>query len=122
MVRFNIKAYLVDKSLTIYRVSKESGYGYTTIHRSFNKDQSQATSLNIRDLDALARAQQMEMWQVLKELEHGYQKPDPDQESYVRSKRDSKSDGWDDTANFERKVNLYKEEGILIYGKSKRCI
>lgn len=122
MVRFNIKAYLMDKSLTIYRVSKESGYGYTTIHRSFNKAQSQATSLNIRDLDALARAQQMEMWQVLKELENGYQKPDPDQESLVKNKRDSKSDGWDDTANFEKKVNLYKEEGILIYGKSKWCI
>ncbi|GAO99417.1 hypothetical protein [Fructobacillus ficulneus] len=76
MVRFNIKAYLIDKSLTIYRVSKSSGYGYTTIHRSFNKAQSQATSLNIRDLDALARAQKMEMWQVLKELEQNYQKPD----------------------------------------------
>ncbi|MDF7637606.1 transcriptional regulator [Leuconostocaceae bacterium ESL0958] len=72
MVRFNIKAYLADRSLTIYQVSKQSGYGYTTIHRSFNKEQSQATSLNVRDLDALARAQEKAMWQVLKELEEGY--------------------------------------------------
>lgn len=95
MVRFNIKAYLVDKSLTIYQVSKKSGYGYTTIHRSFNKDQSQATSLNIRDLDALARAQEMEMWQVLRELERGYRKPNPDQDSLLENKKDSKSDGWE---------------------------
>lgn len=73
MVRFNIKRYLDDKSLTIYRVSKKSGYGYTTIHRSFNKDQSQATSMNVRDLDALAKAQHLMMWQVLQELEEGYQ-------------------------------------------------
>ncbi|CAH1855310.1 hypothetical protein SAMN05216341_1067 [Leuconostocaceae bacterium R-53105] len=72
MVRFNIKAYLDDRALTIYRVSKVSGYGYTTIHRSFNKVQTTATSLNLRDLDALARAQHMEMWQVLRELEHHY--------------------------------------------------
>ncbi|CAK1241635.1 hypothetical protein [Fructobacillus fructosus] len=72
MVRFNIKRYLDDKSLTIYRVSKQSGYGYTTIHRSFNKDQSQATSMNVRDLDALAKAQHLAMWQVLQELEEGY--------------------------------------------------
>ncbi|MBS9336671.1 transcriptional regulator [Fructobacillus papyrifericola] len=72
MVRFNIKRYLDDKSLTIYRVSKNSGYGYTTIHRSFNKAQSQATSMNLRDLDALAKAQHIAMWQVLRELEESY--------------------------------------------------
>lgn len=77
MVRFDIKSYLSDKSLTIYRVSKDSGYGYTTIHRSFNKAQSTSTSLNIRDLDALARAQHMHMWQVLKELEASYLEPGP---------------------------------------------
>ena len=54
MMRFDIKAYLDDNSLTIYRVAKDSGYGYTTIHKSFNKTQSDATSLNVRDLDALA--------------------------------------------------------------------
>ncbi|MBS9335510.1 transcriptional regulator [Fructobacillus sp. M1-13] len=72
MVQFNIKRYLDDKSLTIYRVSKNSGYGYTTIHRSFNKAQSKATSMNVRDLDALAKAQHIQMWQVLRELEDGY--------------------------------------------------
>ncbi|MBS9339118.1 transcriptional regulator [Fructobacillus sp. M2-14] len=78
MVRFNIKRYLADKSLTIYRVSKNSGYGYTTIHRSFNKDQSKATSMNLRDLDALAQAQHLAMWQVLKELENAYQLDEDD--------------------------------------------
>ncbi|MCO0832444.1 transcriptional regulator [Fructobacillus sp. W13] len=78
MVRFNIKRYLADKSLTIYRVSKNSGYGYTTIHRSFNKDQSKATSMNLRDLDALAQAQHLAMWQVLRELEHAYQLDEDD--------------------------------------------
>lgn len=72
MIKFDIKSYLNDRSLTIYRVAKASGYGYTTIHRSFNKNQSKSTSLNIRDLDALARAQHMEMWQVLMDLENHY--------------------------------------------------
>ncbi|MDF7627567.1 transcriptional regulator [Leuconostocaceae bacterium ESL0723] len=71
-MKFDIKSYLNDRSLTIYRVAKASGYGYTTIHRSFNKNQSKSTSLNIRDLDALARAQHMEMWQVLMDLENHY--------------------------------------------------
>lgn len=71
-MRFDIKAYLDDNSLTIYRVSKESGYGYTTIHKSFNKTQSDATSLNMRDLDALAEVQHKQMWEVLRELEKLY--------------------------------------------------
>ncbi|KMY77392.1 hypothetical protein WZ78_08330 [Leuconostoc mesenteroides subsp. dextranicum] len=71
-MRFDIKAYLDDNSLTIYRVSKESGYGYTTIHKSFNKTQSDATSLNMRDLDALAKVQHKQMWEVLRELEKLY--------------------------------------------------
>ena len=69
---FNIKAYLDDNELTIYRVAKSSGYGYTTIHKSFNKSQTNATSLNLRDLDALARAQHKAMWEVLQELERRY--------------------------------------------------
>ncbi|MCT3048493.1 transcriptional regulator [Leuconostoc mesenteroides subsp. mesenteroides] len=71
-MRFDIRAYLDDNSLTIYRVSKESGYGYTTIHKSFNKTQSDATSLNMRDLDALAKVQHKQMWEVLRELEKLY--------------------------------------------------
>ncbi len=72
MMRFDIKAYLDDNSLTIYRVAKDSGYGYTTIHKSFNKTQSDATSLNVRDLDALAKAQHKAMWEVLRDLEQLY--------------------------------------------------
>ncbi|MGX7052228.1 transcriptional regulator [Leuconostoc palmae] len=71
-MRFDIKAYLDDNSLTIYRVAKDSGYGYTTIHKSFNKTQSDATSLNVRDLDALAKAQHKAMWEVLRDLEQLY--------------------------------------------------
>lgn len=71
-MRFDIKAYLDDNSLAIYRVAKESGYGYTTIHKSFNKTQSDATSLNMRDLDALAKVQHKQMWEVLRELEKLY--------------------------------------------------
>lgn len=80
MVQFNIKRYLEDRSLTIYRVSKNSGYGYTTIHRSFNKAQSKATSMNVRDLDALAKAQHLAMWQVLRELEDNYREKTEDPE------------------------------------------
>nr|MCG4641966.1 hypothetical protein [Bifidobacterium bifidum] len=58
--------------LTIYQVSKRSGYGYTTLHKSFNKEQTSATPLNLRDLDALARARHRKMWEVLKELEEHY--------------------------------------------------
>lgn len=72
IMRFDIKAYLDDNSLTIYRVAKDSGYGYTTIHKSFNKTQSDATSLNIRDLDALAKARHQAMWEVLRDLEKLY--------------------------------------------------
>lgn len=72
MMRFDINAYLDDNSLTIYRVAKDSGYGYTTIHKSFNKTQSDATSLNVRDLDALAKAQHKAMWEVLRDLERLY--------------------------------------------------
>lgn len=71
-MRIDIKHYLEVNNLTIYQVSKRSGYGYTTLHKSFNKPQSSSTSLNLRDLDALARAQHMAMWQVLRELETHY--------------------------------------------------
>lgn len=54
-MRIDIKAYLSAKKLTIYKVAKKSGYGYTTLHKSFNKQQTSATSLNLRDLDALAQ-------------------------------------------------------------------
>lgn len=75
-MKFDIKAYLDDNSLTIYRVAKASGYGYTTIHKSFNKTQSDATSLNVRDLDALAKAQNKAMWEVLRDLENFYFNPE----------------------------------------------
>ena len=71
-MRIDIKAYLSAKKLTIYKVAKESGYGYTTLHKSFNKQQTSATSLNLRDLDALAQASQKSMWEVLRELEESY--------------------------------------------------
>lgn len=71
-MKIDIKGYLREKELTIYEVSKRSGYGYTTLHKSFNKEQSHATSLNLRDIDALARAQHATMWQVLQELEEKY--------------------------------------------------
>ena len=62
-MRIDIKAYLDNNHLTIYRVAKDSGYGYTTLHKSFN---------NLRDLDAIAQAQHKQMWQVLRELEEQY--------------------------------------------------
>ena len=71
-MRIDIKHYLEVNHLTIYQVSKRSGYGYTTLHKSFNKPQCSSTSLNLRDLDALARAQDKSMWEVLKELEEHY--------------------------------------------------
>ena len=71
-MRIDIKHYLEVNHLTIYQVSKRSGYGYTTLHKSFNKPQSSSTSLNLRDLDALARAQDKSMRKVLKELEEHY--------------------------------------------------
>ena len=71
-MRIDIKHYLEVNHFTIYQVSKCSGYGYTTLHKSFNKPQSSSTSLNLRDLDALARAQDKSMWEVLKELEEHY--------------------------------------------------
>lgn len=71
-MRIDIKHYLKVNHLTIYQVSKRSGYGYTTLHKSFNKPQSSSTSLNLRDLDALAQAQEKTMWEVLKELEEHY--------------------------------------------------
>ena len=71
-MRIDINHYLEVNHLTIYQVSKRSGYGYTTLHKSFNKPQSSSTSLNLRDLDALARAQDKSMWNVLKELEEHY--------------------------------------------------
>ncbi|MDO4903129.1 MAG: transcriptional regulator [Limosilactobacillus sp.] len=71
-MQIDIKRYLEVHNLTIYQVSKSSGYGYTTLHKSFNKPQSQATSLNLRDLDALAQAQHRAMWEVLRELENDY--------------------------------------------------
>lgn len=80
-MRIDIKHYLEVNNLTIYQVSKRSGYGYTTLHKSFNKPQSSSTSLNLRDLDALARAQHMAMWQVLRELETHYLEQDDSGES-----------------------------------------
>lgn len=71
-MRINIKRYLSANHLTIYQVSKKSGYGYTTLHKSFNKEQSSATPLNLRDLDALAQTQHLHMWEVLRELETHY--------------------------------------------------
>ncbi len=71
-MRIDIKAYLSAKKLTISKVAKKSGYGYTTLHKSFNKQQTSATSLNLRDLDALAQASQQSMWEVLRELEESY--------------------------------------------------
>ncbi|WP_373841756.1 transcriptional regulator [Limosilactobacillus sp.] len=80
-MRIDIKRYLEVHKLTIYQVSKRSGYGYTTLHKSFNKQQSSSTSLNLRDLDALARAQHEAMWEVLRELETHYLEQDRDQSS-----------------------------------------
>ncbi|MGX5378173.1 transcriptional regulator [Ligilactobacillus sp. LYQ135] len=77
-MKIDIKGYLDHQNLTIYRVAKISGYGYTTLHKSFNKEQSKATSINLRDLDALAQAQHKAMWEVLKELEEDYLMNDKD--------------------------------------------
>ena len=77
-MKIDIIRYLDNHHLTIYRVAKDSGYGYTTLHKSFNKHQSNATSMNLRDLDALARAQHKAMWEVLRELENSYLSDDND--------------------------------------------
>ncbi|WP_129044754.1 transcriptional regulator [Companilactobacillus metriopterae] len=71
-MRIDIKSYINDKDLSIYVIAKKSGYGYTTLHKSFNKTQTSATSINLRDIEALAKAQDIEMWRVLKELETKY--------------------------------------------------
>ena len=63
-MRIDIKGYLEHNHLTIYKVAKKSGYGYTTLHKSFN----------LRDLHALAATQEVAMWQILKELEEHYLK------------------------------------------------
>jgi lambda repressor-like predicted transcriptional regulator len=73
-MEIDIKSYLKDNHLSIYVISKKSGYGYTTLHKSFNKKQSSATSINIRDIDAIAKAQDLEMWKVLRDLEMHYLK------------------------------------------------
>lgn len=73
-MQIDIKSYLEDNHLTIYVISKKSGYGYTTLHKSFNKKQSSATPLNLRDIEAIAKAQDTEMWKVLRELELHYLK------------------------------------------------
>lgn len=73
-MEIDIKTYLEDKHLTIYFIAKKSGYGYTTLHKSFNKEQSSATPLNLRDIEALAKAQDIEMWRVLRDLELHYLK------------------------------------------------
>lgn len=73
-MEIDIKSYLEDNHLTIYFIAKKSGYGYTTLHKSFNKDQSSATPLNLRDIEAIAKAQDIEMWRVLRELELHYLK------------------------------------------------
>lgn len=74
MMRIDIKSYLRANHLTIYQVAKISGYGYTTLHKSFNKEQTSATPLNLRDLDAIAQAQHRRMWEVLRDLEESYLK------------------------------------------------
>lgn len=71
-MKLDIQSFLDDHSLTIYQVAKVSGYGYTTLHKSFNKRQTDATSLNLRDLDALAQALHQSMWETLRELETHY--------------------------------------------------
>ncbi|GLB47468.1 hypothetical protein WR164_14470 [Philodulcilactobacillus myokoensis] len=71
-MRIDIKRYLDENNLSIYEVSKESGYGYTTLHKAFNKHQTSSTSMNLRDLDALAQTQHRQMWKILKELEEHY--------------------------------------------------
>lgn len=71
-MRIDIKSYLRANHLTIYQVAKSSGYGYTTLHKSFNKEQTSATPLNLRDLDAIAQAQHRRMWEVLRDLEESY--------------------------------------------------
>ena len=71
-MRIDIKHYLEVNHLTIYQVSKRSGYGYTTLHKSFNKPQSSSTSLHLRVLVALGRAQEKSLWKVLKGLEEHY--------------------------------------------------
>lgn len=71
-MRIDIKSYLRANHLTIYQVAKISGYCYTTLHKSFNKEQTSATPLNLRDLDAIAQAQHRRMWQVLRDLEESY--------------------------------------------------
>lgn len=73
-MEIDIKSYLKDNHSSIYVISKKSGYGYTTLHKSFNKKQSSATSINIRDIDAIAKAQDLEMWKVLRDLEMHYLK------------------------------------------------
>lgn len=73
-MRIDIKSYLRANHLTIYQVAKISGYGYTTLHKSFNKEQTSATPLNLRDLDAIAQAQHRRMWEVLRDLEESYLK------------------------------------------------
>lgn len=73
-MEIDVKAYLDDNDLTIYHVAKSAGYGYSTIHKSFNKTQSDATSLNLRDLDALAQTMHQSMWEILRELETNYLK------------------------------------------------
>ena len=69
-MQIDIKRYLEVHNLTIYQVSKHSGYGYTTLHKSFNKPQSS---------DALARAEHKAMWEVLRDLESHYLKHDDDE-------------------------------------------
>lgn len=71
-MRIDIKSYLRANHLTIYQVAKISGYGYTTLHKSFNKEQTSATPLNLRDLDAIAQVQHRRMWEVLRDLEESY--------------------------------------------------
>ena len=37
-MKIDIKSYLDHQDLTIYQVAKVSGYGYTTLHKSCNKE------------------------------------------------------------------------------------
>lgn len=71
-MKIRIKDYIEDRQLTIYKLAKTSKYGYTTIHKSYNKVQTDASPLNLRDLQVIAEYQKRQMWEVLKELENGY--------------------------------------------------
>jgi hypothetical protein len=71
-VYIRIQDYINDRDITIYQLAKAGGYGYTTIYKSYNKSQSKATPLNLRDIEVIAKYQHKQMWEILKELEDNY--------------------------------------------------